>query len=107
MAEHIFTDDNFESDVLNAKGVVVVDFWASWCGPCKALGPVIEELCEDYTGKALIGKYSTEDNTKYASEFKVMSIPCVKFWKDGKYEGEIIGLRDKEEYEEMIEGLLK
>lgn len=99
-----FTDDNFEKET--AEGISVVDFFASWCGPCKALIPIMEELAEDYKGKAKIGKYDTEENTKYAAEYNVMSIPAVKFFKDGKLAGEIIGLRSKEEYEDKIDELL-
>jgi len=103
---HKFTDANFQSDVLDVKGLVMVDFYASWCGPCQALAPVLEELAQDFDGKASIGKYSVEDDNKFAAEYNVMSIPAVKFFKDGEYVGEIAGLRAKEDYADKLNELL-
>jgi len=103
----VFTDKNFEEKVLSSdSGVVMVDFYASWCGPCIALSPAIEELASDYDGKVLVGKYSTEDDQEYASQLNIMSIPCVKFWKNGEYVGEIIGLKGKEDYQDKLDELL-
>jgi thioredoxin 1 len=102
-----FDDDNFDQSVLSAKGVVMVDFFASWCGPCQFLSPTIEKLAQEYKGRALIGKYSTEENTLYAQKFDIRSIPCVKFWKDGKYQGEIIGVKSYQLYADTLDQLLK
>jgi len=102
-----FNDQNFQSEILNKKGVFMVDFFASWCGPCRALGTTIEELAEKYEGKAVVGKYSTEENMIYAEKYEIRSIPCVKFFKDGEYQGEIIGLNPIEVYEYKIDSLLK
>ncbi len=101
-----FNDQNFQTEVLAAKGVVMVDFFASWCGPCRMLSPIIEELAQTYKGKALIGKYSTEENRLYAQQFQVSSIPCVKFWKDGQYQGEIVGFRNAQTYSQVLDKLL-
>ncbi len=102
-----FTDSNFQEKVLSGKGIVVVDFFASWCPPCRALSPVIEKLAHEYMGKVLIGKYSTEDNHLYAEKFEITSIPCVKLWKDGVYQHEIMGLHNYQSYVEAIEKLLR
>ena len=101
-----FTDQDFKADVLDSDKLVVVDFWASWCGPCRMLGPIIEELAEDYEGKAVIGKMSTEENPNTPQEYGIMSIPCLKFFKNGEVIDEIVGVKPKEEISEKIDSLL-
>jgi len=87
------TDQNFESEVLKADLPVFVDFWASWCGPCQAAGPVIDELAKEYEGRMKVGKLNVDENPKMAQKYGVMSIPTViVFWK-GKEIGRKIGLR--------------
>lgn len=98
------TDSNF--DETTKSGVVLVDFWATWCGPCKMLAPTIEELAEDYEGRAAVCKVDVDENPSLAMRFKVMSIPTVFIFKDGEPVKKIIGLSDKEEYEEVLDSLL-
>ena len=104
-SEHLksFTDDNFEAEVLNAKGPVLVDFWAEWCGPCQTLGPTIEEVAKEFAGKASVGKLDVDANTGVASRFKIMSIPTVMVFRDGKPLKSIVGLRPKSAYTSALQ----
>lgn len=104
MAEVTFTDDNFEAEVKNAQGVVLVDFFATWCGPCKMMAPVIDELSNEFEGKAKIGKLDVDENNKSASEFGVQSIPTLILFKDGKEVDRMIGFQSKEVLKEKLEG---
>lgn len=101
-----FTDNNFETEVLQSTGVVVVDFWAQWCGPCRALGPVIEELSKEYAGKAVIGKCDVDANSKTSSQFGITSIPAIVFFKDGKEVDRVIGAQSKSALAKKIDGLI-
>ena len=99
------TDQNFES--LTAQGQpVVIDFWATWCGPCKRLAPVVEELAAQFEGKAVIGKCDIEENTDLTDRFMVMNVPTVVFLKDGKEVDRIVGVAGKAMYEEKINAML-
>ncbi len=101
-----FDVNSFEAEVLGGQGVALVDFWAPWCGPCRALGPIIEELAESYKGKATIGKVNVDENGELASRYGVMSIPTMLLFKDGELEEKIVGLRPKEELTEILDGLI-
>ena len=79
-----FTDQNFDQEVLKSDKPVLVDFWAPWCGPCQAMGPIIDELAKEFEGKAKVGKLNVDENSKIAQDFAVMSIPSLKIFKDGK-----------------------
>ena len=97
-----FTDANFQSEVLDSDHPVLVDFWAPWCGPCRAVGPSIEELAGEFEGKVRIGKLNVDENQKTAAEFEIRSIPSVLLFKDGIVVEKIRGAQSKERYEEAI-----
>lgn len=98
-----FTKANFEGEVLNYNGVVLVDFWASWCGPCKTVSPIIDELAEEYSGKLKIGKVNVDEESELASNFAIVSIPTVIVFKNGKIEERLVGAYSKDSYEDLIE----
>ncbi len=102
MAEIIITEENFENEVLNSDKPVLVDFWAQWCGPCRMLGPIIEEIANDYEGKVKVGKVNVDVQPNLASKYGIASIPTVIVFKNGKPEKTLVGLRSKNEIENMI-----
>ena len=102
-----FNENSFENDVIKSDKPVLVDFWAEWCGPCKMLTPVIDELAEEYSGKAVIGKVNVDNNPTIASEYGIRSIPSLLFFKEGKVQNQIMGAVSKEEIEAAIETLIK
>ena len=85
------TDDNFESEVLKSENPVLIDFWATWCGPCRIIAPIVEELASEYSGKAKIGKLDVDDNQHTAIKYGVRSIPTLLIFKDGEVRETIIG----------------
>ena len=91
MKEITITSDNFDSEVLKSDIPVLVDFWAEWCGPCKIVGPILEELSEVYDGKLKVAKLNVDNNPDLTSRFNVMSIPTMKFFKNGEVVGELVG----------------
>lgn len=105
--EIMFNDANFKKEVLESKVPVLVDFWASWCGPCRMMAPIIEELAEDYDGKAKIGKLSTEENPAITGEYGIISIPTMIIFKDGKPAEQIIGAVPKEAIAKKLDAILK
>ena len=102
MSEVTLTKDNFDKEILEAKTVALVDFWAEWCGPCKVLGPIVEEIANDYKGKVVVGKANVDNNNELASKYGIMSIPTLKFFKDGKVVGELVGAAPKETIEKEL-----
>lgn len=103
MAGVAFTDANFEEEVLKSQTPVLIDFWAEWCAPCRAVSPIIEELAGEYAGKIKVGKMNTDENSRTPQEFGVMSIPTVFIFKDGKPVKTIVGAQGKENYKKAIE----
>lgn len=101
-----FTDDNFNTDALESSIPVVVDFYADWCGPCKMMAPVIDELAGDYEGKARIGKLNTDENRGIASKYNIMSIPTILFIKDGQVVDQVVGAVPKTVLEQKINSML-
>jgi len=106
MSEVIFNDENFAAEVENASGVVLVDFFATWCGPCKMLAPVIEELAGEYVGKCKIGKLDVDQGPKAAQKYGVQSIPTILIFKDGQVVDTSLGFKSKEVLKEKINNVL-
>ena len=102
MAEINVTKDNFDSEVMKSDKPVLIDFWASWCGPCRMLGPVIEQIADEYEGRVKVCKVNVDEEPELANAFRVSSIPLVVFMKDGKIEGKSVGYRPKSEIESLI-----
>ncbi len=102
----IFTDANFNDEVINAEGLVVVDFWAPWCGPCQMIGPIIEDLANKYEGKVIIGKMNVDENQEIPMKFEIQGIPAIKFFKDGELVDELVGAQSKQVFIDKIESLL-
>jgi thioredoxin 1 len=96
------TDNNFEQEVIKSEKPVLVDFWAPWCGPCRAIGPVVEELAETYKDRIKVTKLNIDDNPKTATVYGVMSIPTLILYKDGKALDKVVGLVSKDRLEELM-----
>lgn len=102
MAELTITKDNFESEVIKSELPVLLDFWATWCGPCKMLAPIIEQIAEKYEGKAKVGKVNVDEQPELAAAFDVSSIPTVVVMKNGKIANLSVGYRPIEEIEALL-----
>ena len=98
----IITKDNFEQEVINSDKPVLVDFWAQWCGPCRMVAPIMDELAEDFDGKAKIGKVNVDEQGELAAKFRIMSIPTVMLFKDGQMVEKVIGARSKAEFANLL-----
>ena len=103
MNEIVITKENFDEEVRNYKGLpVLLDFWASWCGPCSMLSPVVAEIAEDYEGKVKVGKVNVDEQPELAAAFRVESIPLLVVVKDGAIVKQAVGYRSKDDVLEML-----
>ncbi|MDA8236171.1 MAG: thioredoxin [Clostridia bacterium] len=105
--EHVFafSDGNFKEEVIGAAEPVLVDFWAAWCGPCKMIAPVIDEIAEEFHGKVKVGKVDVDENRQTAMEYGVMSIPTLIIFKGGQPVERAVGYKSKDELKAMLEKL--
>lgn len=100
------TDASFDEVVLKNDKPVLVDFWATWCGPCRMLGPVIEELATEYEGRVVVGKVDVDNNQEFAAKYGVRNIPTVLVFKDGEVVGRQVGVAAKKTYTDALDSLL-
>ncbi len=103
MATIKITKNNFDAEVLNSKEPILLDFWASWCGPCKMVAPALDEIAEEVAGTAKVGKINIDEETELANRFRVMSIPTLMVVKDGRVAAQAVGARPKKDILRMLE----
>ncbi|MCL4353821.1 thioredoxin [Patescibacteria group bacterium] len=106
MADFVITDSSFDQEVLQSKLPVLVDFWAPWCGPCRMVSPIVEELAKEYQDKLKVGKLNVDENSQTASRYAVMSIPSLIIFRDGKPIKTMVGAQSKENFKKEIEEVL-
>ena len=102
MAEIVITNANFEQEVLKSDVPVLVDFWASWCGPCRMIAPTLAEIAEEYEGKAKVGKVNVDEEMELAVRFGINSIPALLLFKNGSVAASAVGARPKAEIEQLL-----
>ena len=100
---HAVTDENFEAEIERHDGLAVVDFWATWCGPCRMIAPILDQLAGEYAGKVKVAKLDVDTNIKTATRFNVRSIPLLLFFKDGKVVDQIVGAVPKTHIETKLQ----
>lgn len=99
-------DSTWDAEVMKASELVMVDFWAVWCGPCQMVAPIVDELAQEYAGKLKVRKLNTDENPEVAGRYQVMSIPTILFFKNGRPVEKLVGARPKRQFKEMIDSLL-
>ena len=99
-------DSTWDAEVIKAAELVMVDFWAVWCGPCQMVAPIVDELAEEYAGKLKVRKLNTDENPEVAGRYQVMSIPTILFFKNGQPVEKLVGARPKRQFKEVIDSLL-
>jgi thioredoxin 1 len=104
---HTFTDSNFQQEVLDSDVPVLVDFWAPWCGPCRMVGPIVEELASEYAGKVKVGKLNTDENGQVPSSFQIRGIPTLMIFKGGKMVNQAVGAAPKATLKNFIDEALQ
>ena len=100
------TDRNFSDQVLTSPIPVLVDFWAEWCGPCKMIGPILEELAQEYDGKVRFGKVNIDDHQSLAAEYGIRAIPTLLLFKGGEINDQIVGLHSRREFKEKLDAAI-
>jgi thioredoxin 1 len=103
--EKVFSNDNFQTEVLEARGPVLVDFWAEWCGPCRMLGPVVAKIADANVNKVKVGKINVDDNKEMAQKYGVQGIPTILFFKDGEVAKQLVGFQSQENIQKVIDEL--
>ena len=106
MAETQLTDDTFDKEVLQSSQPVLVDFWAPWCGPCRMLTPIIEELAKEYSGKVKVAKLNTDEHPNAPGRYRIAAIPTMLFFKGGKLADQRVGVLSKADIKKILDGLL-
>ena len=101
-----FNDANFQSEVLTSDKLSIVDFWAEWCGPCRAIGPIIDDLSNEYAGKVNVGKVNVDNNPQISSNYGITSIPAILFFKNGEVVDKMVGAQPKGNFVKRIEANL-
>ena len=99
-------EGSWDVEVLKSPGLVMVDFWAVWCGPCQMVAPIVEELATEYAGKLKVTKLNTDENPEVAGRYQIMSIPTILFFKNGQPVDKLVGARPKRQFKEVIDSLL-
>ncbi|NLN63878.1 MAG: thioredoxin [Clostridiaceae bacterium] len=104
MSENVLTltNDNFEKEVLQSDKPVLVDFWASWCGPCRMVAPVIDQIADEFAGKVKVGKVNVDEQGSVSQKYRIMSIPTLMIFKNGEIAESVVGARSKEALAEML-----
>jgi thioredoxin 1 len=106
MSTSVFTDSNFQSEVLNSKEPVLVDFWAEWCGPCRMVGPIVEKIGQEFTGKLKVGKLNVDENSQTPQKYGIQGIPTIIMFKGGKDVNRVVGFQPEEKLKGTVQSFL-